>query len=548
MDKVPVIDVFAGAGGLGEGFSPATDDAASAFDVRLSIEMDGDAAETLRLRAFFRHANKKERDDYYLFLDGRLTLDDLKERHRLAFDHADKEVFEAELGGKDFDEGILHDRIDEALNGADHWVLVGGPPCQAYSRIGQARNSGIENYSAADDHRHFLYEEYLRIIAAHWPAVFVMENVPGILSSKAGGKTRIFSRILDDLSDPASVFPDARNERGITYSYRIVPLIPNEHAVSDLFGTTGTPTDYIVESEKFGIPQSRHRVVLVGIRDDIDADSFVGITPSGGDPVPASAVLEGLPRLRAGLAKPAEDSGDAWQYAVTSVLDSPWFDELPSLAQEDVADCIASVIKSIKQPKSGRGRLHLKPKPNYSKLKKTYPHLYKWLVDERLATTCNSETRAHMKSDLHRYLYVSTYGQVRGVSPKLSVFPEGLLPEHANVGRGVKESHFGDRFRVQVKDQPSTTVVSHLGRDGHYFIHYDPSQCRSLTVREAARLQTFPDNFFFCGNRGSQYRQVGNAVPPLLAKQIANAVGRLLWESGAQAGYSRPVTAKGVTA
>jgi DNA (cytosine-5)-methyltransferase 1 len=178
------------------------------------------------------------------------------------------------------------------------------------------------------------------------------------------------------------------------------------------------------------------------------------------------------------------------------------------------------MLSSIDVPRAGRGgpfvrgRIACRYRPD-------------WFVDERIGGACNHEARPHMRSDLSRYLFVATFGAVHGRSPELRDFPEELLPNHQNVREAGKEKFFDDRFRVQIDTEPAATVTSHLKKDGHYFIHPDPNQCRSITVREAARIQTFPDNYFFCGPRTSQFEQVGNAVPPLLAVQLA----KIIWES-----------------
>jgi DNA (cytosine-5)-methyltransferase 1 len=178
-----------------------------------------------------------------------------------------------------------------------------------------------------------------------------------------------------------------------------------------------------------------------------------------------------------------------------------------------------SILSSLAVPRAGRGA----PFVAHSISCRYRPD---WFVDGRIGGACNHEARPHIRSDLYRYLFVATFGAVYGRSPELRDFPEDLLPDHQSVREVGKEKFFDDRFRVQINDEPAATVTSHLKKDGHYFIHPDPSQCRSLTVREAARLQTFPDNYFFCGPRTSQFEQVGNAVPPLLAAQIAE----IIWE------------------
>jgi DNA (cytosine-5)-methyltransferase 1 len=153
------------------------------------------------------------------------------------------------------------------------------------------------------------------------------------------------------------------------------------------------------------------------------------------------------------------------------------------------------------------------------------PH---WFLDQNIGGVCNHSSRAHIGKDLYRYFYAACYARLNGTSPKLKDFPRDLLPAHENVAKSLSEGNlFQDRFRVQLWDRPSTTITSHISKDGHYYIHPDAKQCRSLTVREAARLQTFPDNYWFTGPRTAQYVQVGNAVPPLMALGIAESVYKM---------------------
>lgn len=230
-----------------------------------------------------------------------------------------------------------------------------------------------------------------------------------------------------------------------------------------------------------------------------------------------------MPRSGSGLSR-GEDSKEAWKKAVRRSRQSTWLKTLQNgtYEQKKTAKKIDRVLKELRAPHGNRG------KDGFKECVVGIDALGGWYADERLGGVCNHASRSHMVSDLHRYLFVSAYGFKNRRSPTLADFPESLLPDHGNIGTG----SFADRFRVQLPGDPSTTIVSHIAKDGHYYIHPDPAQCRSMTVREAARAQTFPDNYFFCGPRTSQYHQVGNAVPPYLARQIAEACWDLLSRAG----------------
>jgi len=520
---VPVIDLFAGPGGLSEGFSAFKSGGSLPFDVRLSIEKDAAAHQTLLLRAFFRKfRGSKVPKGYYEYIRSEISREELFQRHPVEAESAEQEARHAELGGAELSPNTLDSWVSEALGDADPWALIGGPPCQAYSMAGRSRNRGIKGYTPEADARHYLYREYLRIVARHWPSVFVLENVKGLISSRVGGAS-ILGRMLEDLSDPASaVSPDGD---GRQYRYHLHSLVAPTQ-----FGIDGVPlnqySDFLIESERYDIPQTRHRIILLGIRDDLSQDPQT-LKPSS-KPVSAREVLDGLPRLRAGLSRDEHgrishtaDSREDWKKAMSCMLTTRVRRSIRACAGEDVLRLVEKTIEELKAPIHNRGAEFIK---HDTKAR----HAAVWYLDPRIGGVCNSSTRNHLPEDLHRYLYAACFAKVHSRTPLLKDFPEELLPKHKNVGKAIKNRHFADRFRVQLESQPSTTVVSHIAKDGHYYIHYDPTQIRSLTVREAARLQTFPDNYFFCGNRTEQYAQVGNAVPPLLARQVAEVVFELL--------------------
>jgi DNA (cytosine-5)-methyltransferase 1 len=516
---IPVIDLFAGPGGLGEGFSAYRNSAGrQIFKIALSIEKDADAYNTLRLRSFYRQFLKSQHpEEYYDCLRGRFAIQDLYSRFPKQAAAAADEAWQAELGSKGFPADTVDERIRTALDGEGNWVLIGGPPCQAYSLVGRSRMIPKDPEKYAKDHRHFLYREYLRIIAAHRPPLFVMENVKGILSSKVNG-ARIIDRILADLQKPLEALPHLKHSQLPDSEYELYAL---SNYGETLFGDRSPAAPaYIVRCEEHGLPQSRHRFILVGVRKDLSwSPGKLGVQR---DRIDMWDAIKDLPRIRSRISE-AKDSSDLWIATIKQLL------EEPELRTGHVQIRLRQEIKRVTARmtairSTGAEFLESNRKPEWQK---------SWFYDRRLAGVCNHSSRRHMKEDLWRYFYAACFAAVFGKSPTLNDFPHGLLPEHKNLHlrQRTQELIFADRFRVQVKGRPSTTVTSHISKDGHYFIHPDPTQCRSLTVREAARLQTFPDNYYFVGGRTTQYHQVGNAVPPLLARKIAHIIDKMMTAS-----------------
>lgn len=513
-EKIGIVDLFSGPGGLGEGFSAFRGKSGKAlFSIEVSIEMERSAHATLTLRSFLRKFGDNLPQEYYDFLHGESDEPDWATLYPDEWKAAENECHCMELG-KPETSAFLKRRIREIRKQyGDNTVLIGGPPCQAYSLVGRARNVGKRDYLPHRDERNFLYEKYVEVLTQLRPAVFVMENVKGMLSSAVKGDG-IFKKVMADLRSAGG-----RN------GYRLYALSPK---YGGLFSDEELePRDFIVCAEKHGVPQARHRVIIVGVREDaagkLDLDQSHHLTESRKE-VSVRHILSAMPQLRSGLSR--DDGPEAWREAVERAVQKVRRSK-PQLETHQMKGFASALDACLSKLEFG----HTLSRTKADKLglsNRCPHHLRDWIVDRRLKRLPNCETRGHMPSDLARYLFASCFAVASGRTPKASDYPDSLAPNHRNW----KSGKFKDRFRVQVWDKPSSTITSHISKDGHYFIHPDPSQCRSLTVREAARLQTFPDNYYFKGTRTEQYVQVGNAVPPYLAFQIARVVWGLFQCSG----------------
>lgn len=380
--QIPIIDLFAGPGGLGEGFTSIVDDDNNRFfKIALSIEKDEYAHKTLTLRSFLRQfPYKKFPPEYYDFLKSEeKDVEALFQKYPLQAEKAKNEAWKFEMG-KVENHSLIDERIQESLKGKKDFLLIGGPPCQAYSIVGRARRQETEGLNK-NDPRVYLYREYYRILAVHQPPVFIMENVKGILSSKVDN-VGVFKEIISDLQNPVESYKKLEGKANIEKSkirYKIYSFVKRPD--KDMFGEElFDPRDFIIRSEEYGIPQTRHRVILLGIRTDIKiAPSLLTKAKAL---IPVDDILSGLPNIRSGLSKEA-DNKQNWKRAIEELLTINTNNQI----DVEVWNRMKKIIDNLSIPQKGKGDEYIQYAANINYNKS-------WYLDSNLDGVCNHESRS----------------------------------------------------------------------------------------------------------------------------------------------------------
>ncbi|CAA6818300.1 MAG: DNA-cytosine methyltransferase (EC [uncultured Sulfurovum sp.] len=415
-----ILDLFSGAGGLSEGFFRE----GATFVGH--VEADTYACDTLRTRsAYWNLKNNNKLNIYHNYLLKKITRDELWDKANITNSN---EVINSTISDETFNsitQKIKNNLKTKKLKKID--IIIGGPPCQAYSIVGRARMKE----SVSCDPRNLLYQYYVQFLKEFQPKRFVFENVPGLKTAGGGQYFQDLKKALDKVG----------------YHIELDELIASD----------------------YGVLQNRKRIIIIGWRKDKRRKNYT---------YPAFEKIEN-------------------RYLVKDVLN-----DLPRTKPKNMIE--------------GKGKYIDKPN-KYLKISKVREDDFDILTQH--------ETRMHNKRDLEIYKEAITawnrekkrlcYAELAKRRPELIT--------HNNT------HSFTNRFNVVKANEPAShTILAHIAMDGHYYIHPDITQLRSLSVREAARLQSFPDDFYFEGPRTSQFRQIGNAVPPKMAEQIAKGIKEIL--------------------
>lgn len=402
-----IIDLFAGAGGLSEGFVQA------GFVPIAHVEMDKDACSTLRTRCCFHYLRVNNRlEIYYKYLRGEISREIL---YKSVPDEITNAVINIEISDKTINDTF--DKIKLLTKGRKIDMIIGGPPCQAYSLLGRHRKT------MEDDPRTLLYLQYGKFLKEFTPKGFVFENVPGLLSAKKGEHFQNLQTYFDEL--------------GYKVHFKML------------------------NASDYGVLQERRRIIIVGWQKNNDM-GYPEIKKISTNAV-VNDILEDLPLLKAG-------------------------------EKEMVS--------------------------SYKKGNNLYLRESGIRIDSEKFVTQNI-TRPVNDNDASIYTYAIKLWDSKQVRVKYTDLPVEFRTQK-------NEDSFLDRFKVVDGKGKAHTIVAHLAKDGHYYIHPSLNVCRSISVREAARMQSFPDNFFFEGSRSAMFKQIGNAVPVLMAKKIAETIKGLL--------------------